>query len=376
MNRKILGGIGAGITVAIIIVVYILTFEPETEPFVSQTINEKLGLVINTPNVATSLQTLDEVYSQAALTGIGRSNVYMFWNIVEPEREQYNWEQTDVLMSFNKKNDLAVTLYFSVINGRQAGPFPDWIGSTFIGKNLEDDLVRTLDTVLSRYHIIDTVIIGGETDAYFRNNEVEISNYEELFNGVYKQIKEKHPQVKIGNAFSLHSILNKNLEHLVEKLDMGDFVAFTYFPVNFLNDIEKTPQEARADLEKIFELVPNKKVALFEISWSTSDFVGGNEQDQTGFLKTSYDFYREHESEFEFFTWYRQYDRPEGTCTPDPATVESTVSVGGGSGMGSSEFVIERLGEYTCNAGLLDVQGNQKQSWNEFTRQVQMSTNS
>ncbi len=256
------------------------------------------------------------------------------------------------------------------------GPFPDWMGSPSIGKNLEDNLASTLDTILSRYHIIDSVIIGGEIDAYFRNNEGEISNYEELFNSVYEQIKEKHPNVKIGNAFSLHGVINKNLEHLVEKLDMGDFVAFTYFPVNFLNDIEKTPQEARADLEKIFKLTPNKKAALFEISWSTSDFVGGSEEDQTEFLKISYDFYREHELEFEFVTWYRQHDRPDGTCEPDPATVESQVSVGGGSGMGSSEFVIERLGEYTCNAGLIDTQGNQKHGWDEFTRQVQMSTNS
>ena len=81
-----------------------------------------------------------------------------------------------------------------------------------------------------------------------------------------------------------------------------------------LNDIVKTPQQAKDDLEKIFEIVPNKKIALFEISWSTSDFVGGSQDSQEEFLEKSFEFYSENESEIEFLTWYRHYDRPEGTC--------------------------------------------------------------
>ena len=75
--------------------------------------------------------------------------------------------------------------------------------------------------------------------------------------------------------------------------------------------------------------------------------------------------------------WYiPEYDKPKGTCTIEPESVEGSVSVGGGSGMGSSEFVIERLSNYICNAGLLDIEGNSKLGWEEFTKQVQMNTNS
>ena len=49
----------------------------------------------------------------------------------------------------------------------------------------------------------------------------------DLFNGVYDKIKEKHPDVKIGNAFALHNVLNKNLQHIVSDLAIGDFVAFS-----------------------------------------------------------------------------------------------------------------------------------------------------
>ena len=44
--------------------------------------------------------------------------------------------------------------------------------------------------------------------------------YKELFNGVYEKIKEKHPDVKIGNAFALHQcIKQKSTRHIVTELD-------------------------------------------------------------------------------------------------------------------------------------------------------------
>ena len=61
-----------------------------------------------------------------------------------------------------------------------------------------------LDAILSRYDIIDTVILAGETESQFRYNEQNIPVYVELFTGVYEKTKEKHPDVKIGNAFALH----------------------------------------------------------------------------------------------------------------------------------------------------------------------------
>jgi len=373
MDKKILG-ISIGVTIIAIIAIFaVVMIIPNSELITSQKQNEKIGLVINTPNQSISLQNLKQIYSDASSTGIGRSNVYLFWNIVEPVKGEFDWKQSDVLMSLNKKNDLKVTLYFSVINGETLGPFPNWIGKPSLNAIGEDRLVNVLDAILSRYDIIDTVVIAGETESQFRYYEQNIPVYKELFNGVYTKLKEKHPDVKIGNAFALHNVLNKNLEHIVTDLALGDFVAFSYSPVDTLNDIVKTPQEAKNDLKKIFEIVPDKKIGLFEISWSTSDFVGGNGTSQKLFLEKSFEFYKENESKIEFFTWYRQYDRPDGTCTVEkPDIGNQTISVGGGSGLGSSEYVIERLGHYICNSGFLDVNGVPKPSWNEFKNQIKM----
>lgn len=372
MDKKILG-IGAGVVIVIAIIAVTMTSPASEPPTKPQKTNAKIGLVINPPNQSVSLQQIDEIFSYASSTGIGRSNVYLFWNIIEPQRGEFDWNQSDVLMGLNEKNDLKVTLYFSIINGETLGPFPDWIGKPSINAIGEDRLVSVLDAILLRYPIIDTVIIGGETESQFRYHEQNIPVYKELFSGVYEKLKQKYPEVKFGNSFALHHVMNKNLQNVVSDLAIGDFIAFSYSPVDSLNDIVKTPQESIEDLKGAFELVPDKKVGFFEISWSTSEFVNGNPSVQKDFLEKLFEFYSENESDIEFLTWYRQYDRPEGTCVTQQQEVGSTsISVGEGSGLGSSEYVIERLNHYICNAGLVDVTGNPKPGWNEFKNQIQM----
>ncbi|MFQ5476073.1 MAG: hypothetical protein ACE5DT_03480 [Nitrosopumilus sp.] len=371
MDKKILG-VFVGIVVIIAVAAAVLAL-PNSEIITKKT-NEKIGLVINSPNQSVTLQQVDEIFSDASSTGIGRSNVYLFWNIIEPQRGEFDWSQSDVMLGLNEKNDFKVTLFFSVINGATLGPFPDWIGKPSLNSLGEERLVNVLDAILSRYNIIDTVIIGGETESQFRYNEQNIPVYQELFSGVYEKIKEKHPNVKFGNSFALHHVLNKELTSIVNDLAIGDFVAFSYSPVDNLNDIVKTPQEAKEDLNKAFEITSNKKVGFFEISWSTSDFIGGSDASQKDFLDKLFEFYSENESEIEFLTWYRQYDRPEGTCVTEQQDIgDESISVGGGSGLGSSEYVIERLNYYICNAGLVDVNGNLKPGWNEFKNQIEMT---
>ena len=183
--------------------------------------------------------------------------------MIEPVEGKFDWLQSDILMGLNEKNNNKVTLYFSIINGETLGPFPKWIGKPTINGIDQDELVAVLDAVLSRYHIIDSIIIAGETESYFRFYDQFIPAYEELFSNVYDRIKEKHPDVKMGNSFALHNVLNKNLKNIVEELSLGDFVAFSYAPTDALNEISKNPREAIDDLNKIFEIVPNKKIGLW-----------------------------------------------------------------------------------------------------------------
>ncbi|MFB5602415.1 MAG: hypothetical protein ACE5Q8_06000 [Nitrosopumilus sp.] len=378
MDKKKLGILPVFVVIALVFVFIIsdnsIDDTDETIPQVSPKItNESIGMVINSPSSSVTLQKLDEIFADASSSGIGRSNVYLYWNMIEPVEGKFDWLQSDILMGLNEKNNHKVTLYFSIINGETLGPFPKWIGKPTLNGINQDELVTVLDAVLSRYHIIDSVIIAGETESQFRYNEQFIPVYQELFSNVYDKIKEKHPDVNFGNSFALHNVLNKNLENVVQELSSGDFVAFSYTPTDALNEISKNPDESIEDLNKIFEIVPNKKIALFEISWSTSDFVEGNDDSQKIFVEKLFDFYAQKESNIEFMTWFRYIDQQENSCVKEEQKIgDQTITLGGGSSLGTSEHVIERLNEYNCNTGLVDVNQNGKIGWNEFKTQIQM----
>lgn len=365
LNKKILGSAIAVCVIAVIIAMILISTQPTTPQK-----NEKLGLYIITTSTTPTISDLKGAYAEAASTGIGRNNLYLFWSTLEPQQGQYEWKTPDVLMSLNKQNDLKVTLYFSIINNRVFGPFPTWMGEPQLDDNLKEKTVKILDDIVSRYGIIDHVIIGGEIDAYFREHENDITKYEKFFTDVYNGLKEKHPNVKFGNSFSLHGVLNHNQEDLVGKLNQGDFIAFTYFPVNTLNEIDKTSEDAGKNLEKILDLAGNKQIALMEISWSTAESVGGSNEGQTKFMKIAYDFYRKNESKFEFLTWYREYDRPVDSCMKGLNLDTGAIS------LATSEFVLQRTAEYICGAGLIDIDKNPKPAWEEFKKQVQFNPNS
>ena len=378
MDKKKLGIIPVFAVIALVFVFIVSDNSVDdtdmTIPQVSPKINnESIGMVINSPSSSVTLQQLDEIFADASSSGIGRSNVYLYWNMIEPVEGKFDWLQSDILMGLNEKNNHKVTLYFSIINGETLGPFPNWIGKPTLNGINQDELVTVLDAVLSRYHIIDSVIIAGETESQFRYNERFIPVYQELFSNVYDKIKEKHPDVNFGNSFALHNVLNKNLENVVQELSSGDFVAFSYTPTDSLNEISKNPDESILDLNKIFEIVPNKKIALFEISWSTSDFVEGNDDSQKLFVEKLFDFYAQNESDIEFMTWFRYIDQQENSCVKEEQKIgDQTITLGGGSSLGTSEHVIERLNQYNCNTGLVDVNQNGKIGWNEFKTQIQM----
>ena len=243
------------------------------------------------------------------------------------------------------------------------------MGKPGIGKTLEVKTIKTLDIILSRYNntqtLIDSIVIGGEIDGHFRQNPAIISNYKDFFDNISGNVQAKFPNVKFGNTISLNNVIDRAEDEFVSQLIMGDFVGFSYKPTDLLNEINRTQEEAKADLDKMLELVPNKKIGMFEISWSTSDFIMGNEEDQKKFITTSLEFLKENQERFEFFTWYRLYDKIEGTCTSELVEEIS------GSGFSSNSFAIERLDMYSCNSGLIDVNNNSKPGWIEFQKQIQ-----
>jgi hypothetical protein len=341
--------------------------------------NDKIGLVINTVNPPKSIDDLEKSYKIAATSGVGRTNLYVHWDKLEPQKGDFDWRVTDIMMKLNEKYNLKTTLYFSVINADRLGPFPSWMGNQALGKTLEDDTIRVLDEILSRYENIDYVIFGGEIDYHFQRATGSIPTYVEFFDNVYAEIKSKHPNVKIGNSLSLENIINKGMEpggsfELTPQLEMGDFIAFSYKPTNIIGDISRTSSNiptgkdtvwpAMNDFQKSIEMFSDKKIAFFEISWSTSEIVNGNSQDQEQFIKSSLNFFEENESQIEFFTISRLFDKPKGSC------VAQEIENIGGSSFYSNSFRLERIDEYLCNSGLIDKNENAKPAWAQLKNNI------
>ena len=331
--------------------------------------NEKIGLVINTINPPTSIDDIENSYKIASTSGIGRTNLYVHWYQLEPEKGNFDWRVTDIMMKLNEKYNLKTTLFLSVINADRLGPFPSWMGNQIIGKSLETDTVRVLDAILFRYENIDYVIFAADIDYYFQRAPGTIPSYVEFFNNVSSEIKLNHPDVKIGNSMSLENILNKGMEpggsfELTPKLEMGDFIALSYKPTDTVGDIDRTPLEAIGDLEKTLEIFSSQKLAFFEISWSTSEFVNGYDIHQEQFIKSSLNFFEENESQIEFFTVSRLFDKPKGSC------ISQDIQSVGGSGFSSNSFRLERIDEYLCNSGLIDTNQNAKPAWEQLKTNI------
>ena len=372
MNSKIIG-----IVILVVAIggasAYFLTKSDsvDTNSFPNQSIsqNGKISLVINTINPPKSIDDLEEAYKVASTSGAGRTTLYVHWNQLEPEKGNFDWRVTDIMMKLNEKYNLKTTLFFSVVNADRLGPFPSWMGNQALGQTLEDETIRVLDSILSRYENIDYVIFAGDIDYHFQRASGSIPTYVEFFDDVYSEIKSNHPDVKIGNSMSLENVLNKGMEpggsfELTPRLEMGDFIALSYKPIDTIGDINRTPQEAIDNFKQSIEIFPSHQLAFFEISWSTSDFVNGNSDDQAEFIKSSLNFFEENESKIEFFTISRLFDKPKGSC------VSQDIQSVDGSGFTSNSFRLERVDEYVCNSGLIDTNQNIKSSWTQLKTNI------
>ncbi len=331
--------------------------------------NDKIGLVINTITPPQSIDDIEKSYKAASTSGIGRTNLYIHWYQLEPEKGNFDWRMTDIMMKLNEKYDLKTTLFFSVINADRLGPFPPWMDRQALGKSLEQETIRALDEILSRYDNIDYVIFAGDIDYHFQRATGSIPIYTDFFNNVSQEIKSNHPNVKIGNTMSLENIINKGLHpggsfELTPQLEMGDFIALSYKPTDTVGDIDRTPQEAMNDFQQALEIFSSHNIAFFEVSWSSSDFVNGNNSDQSQFIKSSLEFFEENESRIEFLTFSRLYDKPKGTCVSED--IESI----GGSGFASNAYRLERIDEYVCNSGLIDTNENPKPAWTQLKTNI------
>ena len=63
------------------------------------------------------------------------------------------------------------------------------MGNQALGESLQNDTIRVLDAILSRYENIDYVIFAGDIDYHFQRATGSIPNYVEFFENVSSKTK-------------------------------------------------------------------------------------------------------------------------------------------------------------------------------------------
>ena len=63
--------------------------------------NDKVGLVINTVNPPKSIDEIENAYKIASSAVAGRTNLYVHWDYLEPEKGSVDWRMTDIMMKLN-----------------------------------------------------------------------------------------------------------------------------------------------------------------------------------------------------------------------------------------------------------------------------------
>ncbi len=125
------------------------------------------------------------------------------------------------------------------------------------------------------------------------------------------------------------------------------------------------------ELQYMHELLSSSSISNKEMIMGLAPY--GDYISQQDFIEKLFNFYGQNESEIKFLTWYRYIDQEIDTCVVKDQNIgDQTITVGGGSSLGTSEHVIERLNQYNCNAGIVTTDQNFKSGWNEFKTQIQM----
>ncbi len=143
----------------------------------------------------------------------------MKWNILQPERGQFNWEQADYLMDFAEENNISVHGHCLVWHGAN----PDWIESFSGGKEEFQTILKThIQTVVNHFEgkvdSWDVVNEAFEGKKYRRNKFYRILGPDYIKN-CYKWAHEADPNIDLYyNDYSLASNPEK-LDFILEKLD-------------------------------------------------------------------------------------------------------------------------------------------------------------
>ncbi len=334
-----------------------------TENFFSEYSLRDFKMGFSTWNFGPKAQDIEETYQFIALN----SDIYS--EQIDHKIPWNSWindlplptEFTDVIEGKVSKKiaNHKLVLSVSLLNSDRSELLEDFNGEvpSYTGLNdlkIEDAYFKHVNYLLGEF-TPDYLVIAMEVDGLRLKTSGKWEEYTLLIQNVTARIKQLHPNLKISESITLHSLFEPEISNpdayineMVTYMNQLDFVSISYYP--FLKG-----QHSTSEFQQTFDFLHskiNKPIAFVETSTIAEDlslpnfnlFIEGSDCEQNAYLETLLTNAQEQQYEFVIWWAHRDYDALWETFPDD----------------------VKDLGKLWRDTGLLDENGKKRLSYSTW----------
>lgn len=228
------------------------------------------------------------------------------WAELEPTQGTYRLDRITNELQLASKYNLP-----TVFNLRVPQSVAPALPAYLSGKKLSDTTVKSrlkklLTAIAPRLPPqVKWVNVGYEVDTYAFTNPSEVSDYLDMFDTAYSQLKTLKPSVSVGQVFSFD--MSRSSDQMFKLLaGHGDHIAFTYYAIGE-GFAERDPSSPAMDIPLMTSMAAGKPVLLVEVGYSSGS---KGESAQSQFLSNAMTALQQAGGAVPFFSIWSYQDLP------------------------------------------------------------------
>ena len=292
---------------------------------------------------------------KAASIGLNSLALGVSWDEMEPSPGVYNFSSLQDTITRSKLANRSLELFNVRVIDTTDKPLPtDLLNLPMDSEETKQrakELFQALAPVLTDGNV-KRVEFGNEIDIYFLYHPEEAMNFAWLFWLTKQEFKKIMPNVPFGMSVTFEQIKKPEIQAALKPIiQLGDFVAFTYYPINE-RFVVRNPYTAISDIKtmrKIAEGFGFSEAILQEVGYPSSRTCRSSERMQKNFYKYALREIKANADFFPFACFFIMCDYPQWFVD----------QFGGYYGIDDKAFL-----EYLKTVGTIDENGNPKDSWN------------
>jgi hypothetical protein len=328
-----------------------------------------LGMIVIPPNVEGdnfNPTAYQESLATARRSGVQVSHYYFHWGDIEKDPHSYDWEVPDYIVEANTLEGLQLSIVVSIIHTTVRGRIPnDLVGLSFddpvFVQRLSDFLAAFAERYAGRLHYL---AIGNEVNNYFANHRDQLPAYAYCFKQTRKAIHAVNPDLPVGIVLAYHDAETLNTIDVIQRLNLGDYIAYTIYLYNQGFHFRRDPAEIRDYLDRMLTLAGATPMVITETGWSTAHELDGSEEGQVEYVRHLFAALSERRDEIRFVSWFVLHDSQRSTCESDALTFFEP-------GTEPDQDSMQAFITFICYFGLRYADGRPKQAWDVWVQQAE-----